>query len=183
MRYQTALRSDRGEALLTSTTPGPQCDDPPGVGRITGVSPPNGPHSGHDRLRRPAGAPGVHAVPQRQDRAAAALFRHRSRTRTAASAWRRSPGSCRFATAKPGLIRELAAARTDPVLFDWSYDYVGDLAETVALMWPANPTQRRPRQAWRRWSRRWKPRPKSALPGIVGGVAGRDATPPPGWRC
>ena len=51
-------------------------------------------------------------------------------------------GELSFATAKPGLIRELAAARTDPVLFDWSYDYVGDLAETVALMWPAN---RRPR--------------------------------------
>jgi DNA ligase-1 len=25
----------------------------------------------------------------------------------------------------------------DPVLFRWSYDYVGDLAETVALVWPA----------------------------------------------
>jgi DNA ligase-1 len=27
----------------------------------------------------------------------------------------------------------------DPVLFGWSYDFVGDLAETVALVWPANP--------------------------------------------
>ena len=27
----------------------------------------------------------------------------------------------------------------DPVLFGWSYDYVGDLAETVALVWPARP--------------------------------------------
>jgi DNA ligase-1 len=45
-------------------------------------------------------------------------------------------GDLTFATAKPGLIRELAAARTDPELFAWSYDYVGDLAETVALMWP-----------------------------------------------
>ncbi|PAM97025.1 hypothetical protein CJI59_37170, partial [Streptomyces sp. Alain-F2R5] len=26
--------------------------------------------------------------------------------------------------------------RTDPVLFGYSYDYVGDLSETVALMWP-----------------------------------------------
>jgi DNA ligase 1 len=46
-------------------------------------------------------------------------------------------GALSFATAKPGLIRDLAAARTDPELFAWSYDYVGDLAETVALMWPA----------------------------------------------
>ena len=49
-------------------------------------------------------------------------------------------GELSFTAAKPGLIRELAAARTDPVLFAWSYDYVGDLAETVALMWPAAPT-------------------------------------------
>ena len=53
-------------------------------------------------------------------------------------------GELSFAAAKPGLIRELAAARTDPVLFDWSYDYVGDLAETVALMWPATPTTAAP---------------------------------------
>ncbi len=45
-------------------------------------------------------------------------------------------GALRFAAARPALIRELAATRTDPVLFAWSYDYVGDLAETVALMWP-----------------------------------------------
>lgn len=45
-------------------------------------------------------------------------------------------GALKFQTAKAGLIRELAAARTDPVLFDLSYDYVGDLAETVALIWP-----------------------------------------------
>jgi DNA ligase-1 len=46
-------------------------------------------------------------------------------------------GELSFSAAKPGLIRELAASRTDPVLFDWSYEYVGDLAETVALIWPA----------------------------------------------
>ncbi len=49
-------------------------------------------------------------------------------------------GALKFPTAKAGLIRELAAARTDPVLFDLSYDYVGDLAETVALIWPERPT-------------------------------------------
>ena len=49
-------------------------------------------------------------------------------------------GELSFTAAKPGLIRELAATRTDPVLFAWSYDYVGDLAETVALMWPAQST-------------------------------------------
>jgi DNA ligase 1 len=37
------------------------------------------------------------------------------------------------------MIRALIAERTDPVLFALSYDYVGDLSETVALMWPAPP--------------------------------------------
>jgi DNA ligase-1 len=53
-------------------------------------------------------------------------------------------GELAFQAAKPGLIRALAEERTDPVLFAWSYDYVGDLADTVALMWPARPTNRPP---------------------------------------
>ncbi len=51
-------------------------------------------------------------------------------------------GELSFAAAKPMLIRGLAEERTDPVLFAWSHDFVGDLAETVALMWPARPTNR-----------------------------------------
>jgi DNA ligase-1 len=46
-------------------------------------------------------------------------------------------GALSFKHAKAGLIRSLIAERTDPVLFALSYDYVGDLSETVALMWPA----------------------------------------------
>jgi DNA ligase-1 len=45
-------------------------------------------------------------------------------------------GALSFKHAKPALIRDLIATRTDPVLFGLSYDYVGDLSETVALMWP-----------------------------------------------
>src|SRR5258708_36698760 len=45
-------------------------------------------------------------------------------------------GALSFRHAKPGLIRTLIAERTDPTLFALSYDYVGDLSETVALMWP-----------------------------------------------
>jgi DNA ligase-1 len=47
-------------------------------------------------------------------------------------------GSLRFPYAKPRLVRSLIAERTDPVLFELSYDYVGDLSETVALMWPTS---------------------------------------------
>jgi DNA ligase-1 len=46
-------------------------------------------------------------------------------------------GTLSFQHAKPGLLRTLISERTDPVLFELSYDYVGDLSETVALMWPA----------------------------------------------
>ncbi len=46
-------------------------------------------------------------------------------------------GDLNFRNAKPGAIRALIEERTDPVLFRLSYDYVGDLSETVALMWPA----------------------------------------------
>jgi DNA ligase-1 len=37
---------------------------------------------------------------------------------------------------KPSTLRRLVEARVDPVLFRLSYDYVGDLAETIALLWP-----------------------------------------------
>jgi DNA ligase-1 len=47
-------------------------------------------------------------------------------------------GALSFRHAKPAMIRDLIAARTDPVLFALSYDYVGDLSETVALMWPVD---------------------------------------------
>ena len=77
-------------------------------------------------------------------------------------------GELAFTAAKPGLIRELAAARTDPVLFAWSYDYVGDLAETVALMWPAAPTNAAPPRL-ADVVEALESAPKSALPGLVAG--------------
>jgi len=51
-------------------------------------------------------------------------------------------GALSFQHAKAGMIRALIAERADPVLFELSYDYVGDLSETVALMWPADPAHR-----------------------------------------
>jgi DNA ligase-1 len=49
-------------------------------------------------------------------------------------------GALSFKHAKAGMIRALIAERTDEVLFALSYDYVGDLSETVALMWPVPPS-------------------------------------------
>jgi DNA ligase-1 len=47
-------------------------------------------------------------------------------------------GALSFQHAKPGIIRTLISERADPILFGLSYDYVGDLSETVALMWPVS---------------------------------------------
>ena len=48
-------------------------------------------------------------------------------------------GDLKFDAAKPAFIRKAVEARMDGQLFALSYDYVGDLAETVALVWPATP--------------------------------------------
>ena len=46
-------------------------------------------------------------------------------------------GDLSFSHVKAGVVRELAAEVSDPELFALSYDFVGDLAETVALLWPS----------------------------------------------
>ena len=48
-------------------------------------------------------------------------------------------GALSFNAAKPAFIRKAVESRMDAQLFAWSYDYVGDLAETVALVWPERP--------------------------------------------
>jgi len=48
-------------------------------------------------------------------------------------------GELSLRQAKPALIRGLVMERVDETLFALSYDYVGDLAETVALIWPERP--------------------------------------------
>jgi len=46
-------------------------------------------------------------------------------------------GALSFRHAKRGTILALITERIDPVLFGLSHDYVGDLSETVALLWPS----------------------------------------------
>jgi DNA ligase-1 len=58
-------------------------------------------------------------------------------------------GDLDIPSVKPAMLRALVEARVDPVLFAYSYDYVGDLAETISLIWPATaaPPARAPRLA------------------------------------
>ncbi len=51
-------------------------------------------------------------------------------------------GALSFRHAKPSMIRGLILDRVDEVLFAYSADYVGDFSETVALMWPADPSRK-----------------------------------------
>jgi DNA ligase-1 len=48
-------------------------------------------------------------------------------------------GELTFRAVKPQQIRALVMSRVDAELFAWSYDFVGDLAETVSLIWPSKP--------------------------------------------
>ncbi len=45
-------------------------------------------------------------------------------------------GNLDMKAVKSSAIGEMIRARVDPLLFEMSRDYVGDLAETVALLWP-----------------------------------------------
>ncbi len=44
-------------------------------------------------------------------------------------------GALDLKSVKPAMLRELVLERMDPILFQYSYDYVGDLAETISLVW------------------------------------------------
>ena len=111
----------------------------------------------HEPLRRTARPPRLRAGRNAKLRLIAGLFAQRARSRSRLGA-RRDDRRALLPHAKPGLIRALIAERTDPVLFALSYDYVGDLSETVALMWPARPKHRRGRAAIAR------PRSSKTLP-------------------
>ena len=72
-------------------------------------------------------------------------------------------------TAKPALVRDLVAARTDPTLLALSHDYVGDFAETVALIWPEAPGANRPPPDLAEVVELLELTPKAELPALIAG--------------
>lgn len=50
-------------------------------------------------------------------------------------------GALTFKNVKPAILRDVVTREVDPVLFGMSYDYVGDLGETIALIWPHHGAQ------------------------------------------
>ena len=86
-------------------------------------------------------------------------------------------GGLVFQHAKAGLIRGLIAERVDPVLFALSYDHVGDLSETAALMWPARPGRNAPPPALSEVVEGLATSGKAALPALLAGwLDGLDET-------
>lgn len=61
-------------------------------------------------------------------------------------------GTLDLKSVKPALLRELVLERMDEVLFRYAYDYVGDLAETIALVWDQERKERVPDEAQPRLS-------------------------------
>ena len=45
---------------------------------------------------------------------------------------------------KSSFLKDLISTQIDPTLFAYSYDYVGDLAETIALLWPQKSEDKTP---------------------------------------
>jgi len=76
-------------------------------------------------------------------------------------------GGLSFKNAKPSLVRTLAEARTDPVLFGLSWDFVGDMAETVSLMWPADETRANAQLSLSDVIEGLRETPKEELPRVV----------------
>ena len=68
-------------------------------------------------------------------------------------------GSLKLSLPMRRIVRELMERHADPVLFEISRDYVGDTAETVALIWPEPESEAEP----------------PSLDEVIGALAGADA--------
>ncbi len=77
--------------------------------------------------------------------------------------------SLKLATAKPAMLREITMARVDPTLFQLSYDYVGDLAETIALIWPKRAGVNAPPPALSDIITALESTPKAEVPALIAG--------------
>ena len=75
----------------------------------------------------------------------------------------------RFTAAKPAMIRELVMTRIDPELWRISYDYVGDLAETVALIWQPRAGVNAPPPTLTEVAEALEATPKAELPALIAG--------------
>lgn len=84
-------------------------------------------------------------------------------------------GALSFKNVKPSLLREVVLEQVDPTLFAMSYDYVGDLGETIALIWPhQDPVQDLP--SLTALIERLNTTPKPELPKLIATLLTRPST-------
>jgi len=83
-------------------------------------------------------------------------------------------GALTFKNVKPAVLRDVVTREVDPVLFAMSYDYVGDLGETVALIWPHHGGEE-PLPSLGALIELFNTTSKSALPGLIAALLTRAA--------
>jgi len=83
-------------------------------------------------------------------------------------------GAMTFKNVKPAVLREVVTREVDPHLFALSYDYVGDLGETIALIWPHHGAQE-PLPSLSDVIELLESTPKSKLPDLIAGLLTRAA--------
>ena len=77
-------------------------------------------------------------------------------------------GEMDISNVKPALLKETVLAEVDETLFALSYDYVGDLGETIALIWPHHGAGELPRL--RDLVQLLNTTSKAQLPKVIGGL-------------
>lgn len=87
-------------------------------------------------------------------------------------------GTLNFKNLHAATLKELTKARVDPTLFELSYDYVGDLAETIALIWPTSQSGTLPRIS--EWIQLIEATPKAQLSEVIATLLDR-ASPNQRW--
>ncbi len=83
-------------------------------------------------------------------------------------------GALNFKNVKPAVLRGRGDGRGDPILFSMSYDYVGDLGETIALIWPHHGAQQ-DLPSLTELIELFNTTSKSALPGLIASLLTRAA--------
>ncbi|HEX4296690.1 MAG TPA: ATP-dependent DNA ligase, partial [Devosia sp.] len=83
-------------------------------------------------------------------------------------------GALSFKNVKPAVLRDVVVAEVDPHLFALSYDYVGDLGETIALIWPHHGAQE-DLPSLSELVELFNTTSKSALPGLIASLLTRAA--------
>ena len=76
-------------------------------------------------------------------------------------------GTLSISGIKPNFLRTLVKERVNQELFNLSYDYVGDLAETISLIWPGSTNNKEQLPSITKFIFNLKETPKARLPALV----------------